>query len=130
MTGKMAENKLGVTFVFRSPVYPAIVISRDELIAAFGPKSLVIFLLSAPPPVAGKNVIMIDSTGEEFWYIKDLHAVTPGFFPPRWTKKRIIELYNESTNARNMNQSYPMRSLSSKKLSRIITEICQLIRRS
>jgi hypothetical protein len=44
------------------------------------------------------------------------------------TNEQIIELYNSSVNANETNIKYPLKSLSNKKLSRIIGEICELLK--
>jgi hypothetical protein len=45
----------------------------------------------------------------------------------KWTKKQIIELYNNSPNAKENKNSYPIKSLSNKRLSSIISDICELL---
>ena len=74
------------------------------------------------------KIRVIDSSGCEFVYFQEHKAIMPGILNKKWTKKQIIELYNNSPNAKENNNDYPIKSLSSKKLSRIIGEICELLK--
>ena len=77
----------------------------------------------------GETIIQaIDSTGVEFWYTPQQQVISPGFVSKKWTKKKIIELFNESSNAKKAKLEYPLKSLSSKRLAKIITNICEALR--
>ena len=79
--------------------------------------------------IENKNYIqVIDSTGEEFWYSPDQFVLTPGFAFKRWTKKRIVETFNSSKNAVELMQEYSMKSLSNKRLDKIVRDIRELLR--
>jgi hypothetical protein len=123
----MKEQEVIFKVLFRSPKYPVIIISQDKLLTGYDIDTLAIALLSVPPPYEKDYVKVIDFTGEEFWFYPDKIYLTPGFFPKKWTKKRVIELYNNSSNAKESESNYPLKSLSSKKFSRIIGEICELL---
>ena len=123
----MKKQEIEFKILFRSPKYPVIVISQDKLITGYDINTLSRALLSVPPPSTKDYVKVLDFTGEEFWFYPDKTYLTPGFFPKKWTKKRVIELYNNSSNAKKSSSSYPLKSLSSKKFSRIIGDICELL---
>ena len=123
----MKKQEIEFKILFRSPKYPVIVISQDKLITGYDIYTLSRALLSVPLPSEKDYVKVLDFTGEEFWFYPDKTYLTPGFFPKKWTKKRVIELYNNSSNAKKSNLSYPLKSLSSKKFSRIIGDICELL---
>ena len=123
----MKEQEVIFKVLFRSPKYPVIIISQDKLLTGYDIDTLAIALLSVPPPYGKDYVKVIDFTGEEFWFYPDKIYLAPGFFPKKWTKKRVIELYNNSSNAKESESNYPLKSLSSKKFSRIIGEICELL---
>jgi hypothetical protein len=123
----MKEQEVEFRVLFRNPKYPVIIISQDKLLTGYDIDTLAIALLSVPPPYEKDYVKVIDFTGEEFWFYPDKIYLTPGFFPKKWTKKRVIELYNNSSNAKESESNYPLKSLSSKKFSRIIGEICELL---
>jgi len=80
-------------------------------------------------PVEGKEYIqVIDFTGEEFWYEPEQSVLSPGFLFKKWTKKQLIEMFNGSSNAKSSMQEYSMKSLSSKRLERIVGDICELLK--
>ena len=112
--------------LFREPVYPLIVISKDHLGSAFNIEELAMLCISAIPEEDNEFVRAIDFSGEEFWYYPNNCAITPGFLIKRWTKKDIIELYNSSPVDSDKKNS--TKSLSSKRLTRIISDICELLK--
>lgn len=70
---------------------------------------------------------MVDSTGSEFWYFPEQYILSPGFVTKKWTKKKLIETFNNSSNAKELNKEYSMKSLSSKKLQEVIGDICRIL---
>jgi hypothetical protein len=121
-------NKIGLKVVFRSPEYPVFVVDRNKLLSAFDIDELARCCVSSNP-LDGRTVVqVIDSTGEEFWYTPDVCILSPGFTFKKWTKKRIIETYNNSINAELSEKPYSLKSISSKKLERIIYDICTLLK--
>ncbi len=124
----MGQDQVEFRILFRKPVYPVIVISKNRLMVASNLKSLAKSCLTANSRKGEKIIRAIDSSAEEFWYSSDNFAFAPGFAFKRWTKKKIIELYNDSSNAKELNKTYPLKSLSNKRLSRIIADICELLK--
>ena len=121
-------EKIEFNIVFRKPKYPVLVVSDKKLFSAFNIKQLARRCMSSMP-IENKNYIqVIDSTGEEFWYSPDQFVLTPGFAFKRWTKKRIVETFNSSKNAVELMQEYSMKSLSNKRLDKIVRDICELLR--
>ena len=96
--------------------------------AAYDIKELAICCITASPTEEGDVIKAIDSTGKEFWYSPENCAIAPGFAFKRWTKKEIVETFNKSTNAKKSNQEYSTKSLSNKRLNRIIGDICKMLR--
>jgi len=121
-------NKIEFAVIFRSPKYPLFVVDKDRLLSAFNIDELADCCISSTPLEGRKIVQVIDSTGEEFWYTPDNYALSPGFSFKKWTKKRIIETYNDSINAQLSEQPYSLKSISSKKIEKIIHDICILLR--
>ena len=121
-------NETEFRIAFRRPKYPVIIVSDERLFSAFSIEPLAIACLSSTPIAGNSHIQAIDSTGEEFWYSPDLCVLSPGFSFKRWTKKRIIEAFNSSSNAMESMQEYSMKSLSGKRLDRIIRDICELLR--
>ena len=123
----MGNNNFKI--LFRGPVYPAIIISdKRQLFSAFDIEELAIGCMSSNPLKGDSTISVIDSTGEEFWYTPEQNVITFGFSSKKWTKKTIIELFNNSSNAKKVNLDYPLKSLSSKRLAKIITDICEVLR--
>lgn len=123
----MSQKQRDFNILFRKPRYPLIVISVDKLMAAFNIKELAACCISARPVKDRNVIIVIDSTGEEFWYSPKNYTIAPGFAFKKWTKKQLIELYNDS-NPVNNDTKYSAKSLSNKRLSQIILDICNLLK--
>jgi len=123
----MKKEKSKLKIIFRNPVYPVIIVSKDKLLSGSGIRTLALSLLNSTPQETKRHIAVIDSTGEEFWYSPEFEVLSPGFAFKRWTKKQIIDLFNESSNSKEMQMTYSEKSLSSKKLSKIIFDVCKLL---
>lgn len=124
----MGKDQVEFRILFRKPVYPVIVISEDRLVVASNLNNLAKSCLTAKIRKGEKIIKAIDSSAKEFWYSPDNFAFAPGFAFKRWTKKQIIELYNGSSNAKELDKKYPLKSLSNKRLSRVIADICNILK--
>lgn len=114
--------------LLRKPLYPLIVISADHLSSAFNIQELAQSCIDSTPADGGNYIIAIDSTGEEFWYAPDHYVISPGFLCKKWTKKKIVELYNGSSNCVHKETTYSTKSLSAKRLEKIILDICNILK--
>ncbi|MFT7561150.1 MAG: hypothetical protein ACI93R_003075 [Flavobacteriales bacterium] len=112
------------TILLRKPEYPVIIISVNQLYSAFNINDLARNCVKSIPRGSDTYVKVIDLTGEEFWYTTDSHVLAPGFSFKKWTKKSIIELFNDSLGANNSKLVYSLKSISGKRLDRIIGDIC------
>ncbi len=121
-------NETEFKIAFRKPKYTVLIVSDERLFSVFSIKPLAIGCLSSTPIADNGYIQVVDSTGEEFWYSPDHHVLSPGFSFKRWTKKRVIGAFNSSSNAMESMQEYSMKSLPSKRLDRIIRDICELLR--
>jgi hypothetical protein len=124
----MATEQINFKVLLRSPKYPVIVIADDVLCSAYNIEQLGTLCVISEPFDDDDELKVVDSSGAEFIYFSEHTALIPGILNKRWTKKKLIELYNTSVNAEETNIQYPLKSISSKKLSRIIGEICELLR--
>lgn len=124
----MAQDQVEFKVLFRNPVYPVIVISEDMLMVATNINELAESCISAKIRKGETVLKTIDSSAEEFWYSPENFAIAPGFAFKRWTKKQIIDLYNSSFNAKHSEKKYSLKSISNKKLARIIGDICELLK--
>ena len=123
----MNNNQINFKVLLRSPKYPVIVIEDNDIWTASGIEELGMICVTSKPVEDEDSIKVIDCTGEEFWYLPDQYVLVPGFFTKKWTKKQIIELYNNSESARERNIRYPLKSLSSKRISKIVTDICEIL---
>jgi hypothetical protein len=123
----MDQGQIEFNVLFRNPEYPVIVISEDKLTVATNIRELAESCIASKIPEGETVIKAIDSSAEEFWYSPDNFAIAPGFAFKKWTKKQIVELYNSSSDAKKSDKKYPLKSLSSKKLSRIIGDVCELL---
>jgi len=110
--------------LFRRPAFPVIGLADGRLFTARDLRTLGLTLAGVERPGPEGCVSMVDSTGEEFWYYADRRVLAPGFHWKRWTKRQIIDLYNAHVDA---DRRYSARSLSSKRVSRIVGDISDLI---
>lgn len=121
-------SQIEFNIILRKPKYPVIVVSNDRLYSAFNIKQLAKSCISSLPIENKTTIQVVDSTGKEFWYSPEQYVLSPGFSFKKWTKKRIIEAFNSSKNAKDSTQEYLMKSLSSKRLEKIIRDICEMLR--
>ena len=125
----MSKGSLHFRSLLRSPYYPVIVIAEDEIWPAFDIEDLgTICVISEPAPGSNK-IKVIDSRGEEFWYLPEQVVLAPGFARKKWTKRSIIELFNNCAIAKEKNINYSPKSLSNKKLAAIVADICEILSR-
>jgi hypothetical protein len=124
----MTNEQINFKVLLRSPKYPVIVITDDGLASAYNIQQLGTLCVFSEPFDDDDDIKVIDSKGEEFLYFPERTSLFPGIINSKWTKKRIIELYNNSTHATESSEEYPLKSLSSKRLSRIIGDICELLK--
>jgi hypothetical protein len=125
---KMSKEQINFKVLLRSPKYPAIVISEDGIFSAYNIKQLGTLCVLSETFDEDDKIKVVDSSGQEFIYFQEHTALMPGILNIKWTKKQIIALYNNSANANDTNIKYSLKSLSNKKLSRIIGEICELLK--
>ena len=123
----MDKEQIEFSVLFRNPVYPVIIISEDKLTAAFSIMQLAESCIDSTLPDGETVIKIIDSSAEEFWYSHENFAIAPAFGFQKWTKKQLVELYNNSSNAKKSDKKYHLKSLSNRKLSRIIGDICELL---
>ena len=120
-----------LSIFLRGPQLPAIVISKEQLFVGADMASLAIGVLKAVPhKTMSFHVHVIDSSGAEFRFIPEQRTLAPGFVFRKWTKKRIIDLFNSSSNATRLGIQYSPKSLSNKSLAQVISDAVTLLERS
>jgi len=115
--------------LFRVPTFPLICDVSGVLIAAETPEQFddAISTLSLP---AGEELPVIDGSAEGWVFHVDYMVMSPMTIKKRWTKKEIIALYNNSDAAKRSGVEYSTKSLSAKRIDRIIAEVAALVRAS
>ena len=113
---------------FRRPQYPVLIDLDGRLVAAKSPKALLRQLSDLDLPVKS-NYPAIDGAGEGWGlYLFPGEAVlSPMAVKKRWSKREVIHLYNQRQNASQNDLPYSEKSLSSKRVDRIIREIAELL---
>ncbi|MDJ0915091.1 MAG: hypothetical protein QNI95_16075 [Desulfobacterales bacterium] len=124
----MSKEQISFKIIFRSPQYPVIVVTEEGLYSAYNIEQLGTLCVFSEPIDADFEVTVIDSSGDEFKYFTEHTALMPGFLNKKWTKKQIIELYNRNLVPEDNDIEYSLKSISSKKVSRIVGEICELLK--
>jgi len=112
--------------LFRKPKFPVICDVQGVLIGARTPGQFVEQASAVALP-AGEELSLVDARGEGWVLHTDLMVVSPLTLKKRWTKKEIVAMFNNSDTARQLGKQYSTRSLSSKRLDRIVAEIAALI---
>ena len=120
----MGDDRRDFGVLFRPPRFPVIVFAPTGVGPARSLAGLARVLATLPPSRPGADIRIVDTTGEEFWFDAINSVLAPGFTIRRWTKRQIIDAYNNSPEGRRL----PCRatSLSSRKLGDVVTEICEL----
>lgn len=119
-------EKVEFLVMFRSPKYPVLLLASGKTYSAFNLEQLAEICVSIKLNDNTK-VQVIDSKGSEFWYMPEKFILSPGFVFKKWSKKQLIETFNNSLNIRESQQEYSMKSLSSKKAERIIGDLCRIL---
>lgn len=123
----MENEQIYFRILLRGPKYPAIVIDDCDILPAFNIKELGTACYLSAPPDNSYEIHVVDCTGEEFLYISDKTALMPTISARKWTKKKLIDLFNNSDTAKEDNLHYFPKSLSNKRLTDIVREICELL---
>jgi hypothetical protein len=126
----MSVETFDIEILFRRPIYPVFIFSADRIRMADNPPALAQACQRSTPHVAGRYVILLDNTMEEFWFCPEQRTLMPGFVNIHWPKKRLIDTYNQSVNAQQTGVQYPTRSINNRSVVRIFSEILALVQRS
>jgi hypothetical protein len=102
-----------------------IVTGPKGLAAALDRKKLIAVLGAQSPTDTKFEVKVIDTTGREFWYDTTQRILAPGFAAKVWTKRQLVQLYNDNSAAAL--GPYQPGSLPNRRLDRIVQEIASLL---
>ena len=112
--------------LFRKPVFPVISDLNGHLITARTEKELE-HHASRWKGKKDQTCRLVDLTGEDWLFYPSYPALSPLTGRNRWRKKDIIELFNNSSLAKDAKLTYSTKSMSAKRLDRIINDIVELI---
>lgn len=113
-------------FLFRQPIFPIVANIEGLFVGAKTPKALA-SQLARIPFENEKFYDMVDSRGEGWSLYTPKMLISPLTIKKRWTKREIIELFNERENWELADgKMYSERSLSAKRLDKIIFDLVDL----
>jgi hypothetical protein len=115
--------------VFRRPRFPIICNIDGELVAGGNLQQFERRLNKISLPDNGVFAI-VDATGEGWALHPDLSAISPLTLDKRWTKARVIDMFNKSLNAQRIGWQYQQRSLANRRLEMLIRDVAELLNRA
>ncbi len=116
-------------YMFRKPKYPIIGNINGFLICGKNERQLFANLENRATSIDDKYDLF-DANGDLWNLSLDKMLIAPTMLKRRWTKMRLIELFNSSQNSKIISQQYSTKSLSSKKLGKIFLDILELVEAS
>jgi len=119
-------NKTSLQYLFRKPRFPIIGSIEGYFIGAKTAEDFIEQLQRVP--FQEKGLYNITDSGGEGWSFSVEHmAISPLTSKKRWTKKEIISLFNQRKNKDvGQQELYSEKSISSKRLDRIMTDLVRL----
>ena len=117
-----------IDYLYRKPKFPIICIIDNWLISA---SSQLIFQhrVAKVTLSPATNYSIIDSIGNDWQLYADEMYIAPTL-RRKWSKKKIIQIYNQSRNYGKTDISYSEKLLSSKRFEVIFTDIVKFIEQS
>jgi hypothetical protein len=114
-----------VQYQFRKPKFP-LLLASDTIVIGAKSDSEVKKWIKKLTFQEKSSYQVIDATAEGWSYYPEHDVITPLSIDKRWTKKKIIDFYNDSIKNEDSKEEYVAKSLGNKKLTAIIEEIAQL----
>jgi len=121
----MIEPAGTIKIFVRKPLLPAIIISKNELIPCTDMQTLVVGLMKAEPE--GLHIHVVDSAGAEFWFVPEQRILAPGFTFRKWTKIRLINLVNGSSNTKRLGVRCSTKGLSNRRFAGVMELMIALL---
>ncbi len=87
-------------YFFRSPEFPVLIINENELFVATSNKILAI-ILDKHDFSRQEYYNLIDSHNEGWAFFQKEYVISPLVIKKQWTKKELIQLYNNSKTIRD-----------------------------
>lgn len=118
-------EKRMIVYMFRKPKFP-IICNIDGFLVTAGSNPLFQRRMKKQN-LKSKQYRAIDATGECWELYADQMFMTPSLLKRRWSKKEIIQMYNESKNSQEIKTKYSEKSLSNKRFEKIYSDIVELL---
>ena len=115
--------------VFRRPRFPIVCNVDGQLVAGETLQQFARRIDRVELP-AGRTFAIVDARGEGWVLHPELDAISPFTLDRRWTKARVIEMFNTSLNAQRSGLRYLQRSLANRRLDAVIRDVVDLIVRA
>jgi hypothetical protein len=115
-----------VGYLFIRPKFPIICRIDNTLLAAKSGAELDSKLKSLGS-IADGHYDVIDGSGQGWSLNTEYMVVSPICIKSRWTKKEIIQMYNNSRCSEMTGEKYSEKSLSAKRVDRIVADVAKLI---
>lgn len=99
---KRKNEKFKLSFVFRMPEFPLIIVSKGMLLSAFCLQELAVALNESEPLQDAEEVNCVDVSGSHFVFNCSNSFLAPAWTSRNWSKMKIIEIFNSSQNAEKL----------------------------
>lgn len=113
-----------IRYLFRQPRFPLLVESEFRVFGAYDQEKIQT-MIAKDAFNADAFYQVIDSNGEGWSFYAKYAVISPLCVKKRWNKPKIIEFFNQSLEKAGLPQRFVGRSLSSKRLERVILEIIE-----
>lgn len=113
-------------YAFRRPRFPIICDLNGELVAGQTLQQFERRMAKRPCP-PGEVFAIVDATGEGWAFHPNLGVISPLTVDKRWTKARVVDLFNTSVNAQRAGLQYPQRSLANRRLDAVIRDVADMV---
>jgi hypothetical protein len=114
-----------IDYLHRAPEFPIICVLDDWLVTARSAETFQRQINESSLTLAA-NYSMVDATGEDWVFHSDEMYVMPSM-RRKWSKKKIIQTYNQSRNCARNGVTYSQKSLSNKRFETVFADIVELI---
>lgn len=111
-----------VQYQFRKPTFPVLLASDTIVVGALNTAEIEVWIKKLMFQ-KDSSYQVIDATAEGWSYYPEYQVITPLTIDKRWTKRRIIDFYNNSVKYEDDREVYVAKSLSNKRLNLVIEEI-------
>lgn len=113
-------------YAFRRPRFPIICDLNGELVAGQTLQQFERRLAKRHCP-PGDAFAIVDASGEGWAFHPELSVISPLTVDKRWTKARVVAMFNTSMNAQRAGLQYPQRSLANRRLEAVIRDVADLV---